>query len=242
MKVRLVVNQGPHKGKEIPVSSSAKFLIGRASECQLKPNSQAISKRHCSIEVRDGKCYVEDLNSTNGTFINEDQLTGERELHNGDVLKIGPLDFVVKLIVPAPVAVETPTPSPDVPAADVQTLVEKATKKEPSAVVKKPAPKPAAKPAPKPAETSENVDEEDVAAMLLDLDEGGSSKPAPTAAEEEEIAGGSTIMDFLIPQKDSAPAPAPYRPQSAGSKDETKASTSNAAKDILEKYRRRPRA
>jgi predicted component of type VI protein secretion system len=246
MKVRLVVAQGPHKGKEIPVSSSSKFVIGRSSECQLRPASQAISKKHCILQIRDGKCFVEDLNSTNGTFINEKQLTGEGELQDGDVLKIGPLDFLVKFIeksaaapapTPAPVEEQAPAEEP----APAETHVEKATKQAPAPApaAKKPVPKLAPKPAAKPA--SESVEEEDVAAMLLDLDEGG--KPAAEEAaltEEEEVPSGSTIMDFLIPQKESGPAPAPYRPHGANKQD-AQANTSNAAKEILEKYRRRPR-
>jgi len=226
MKVRLVVNQGPQKGKEIPVSTSSKFTIGRGEGCQLRPASQAISKKHCTIEVRDDKCFLEDLNSTNGTFVNNEQLQGEREVSNGDMLKIGPLEFVLKLVVQAPAA-PAPTPIPE-PA------VEPPTKKVPAVPAAK-------KPAPKPAKTpSEGVDEEDVAAMLLDLDDDASAPVSTPTEEEEEVAGGSTIMDILLPQKETSPAPAPYRPKDAN-KPGAQANTSNAAKEILEKYRRRPR-
>jgi len=227
MKVRLVVGQGPHKGKEISVSTSSKFIIGRSSECQLRPASQAISKKHCALEVRDGKCYVEDLGSTNGTFVNNEQLQGEREVHDGDSLKVGPLDFIVKIVATPAVAPSTDTPMP----------MEKLPVKAPAPAAKKPAPAPA--PAAKTGD--EPVDEEDVAALLLDLD-AKPSRPAPKPSEEEdEVPSGSTIMDILIPQKESGGVPAPYRPQSAG-KQNTPASTSNAAKEILEKYRRRPRS
>jgi pSer/pThr/pTyr-binding forkhead associated (FHA) protein len=228
MKVKLVVGQGPHKGKEIPVSTSAKYVIGRGEGCHLRPASQAISKRHCAIEVRDEKCFVEDLNSTNGTYINEEQLKGEREIHDGDMLKIGPLDFVVKLVAAtptpeAPAAPSTPTPKPTpAPKPQAQT---------PPPIKKPPVP---AKPAP---QTTAGLDDDTIGSMLLDLDDG--TKPEP-GVSEPAIPEGSTIMDMLVPQKENGPS-APYRPKDV-KKDATPASTSKAAQEILEKYRRRPRS
>jgi len=225
MKVRLVINQGPHKGKEISVSSSSTFTVGRSSECQLRPASQAISKKHCTLEVRDDKCFVTDLDSTNGTYINDERIQGERELHNGQILKIGPLEFQVKFIQPtAPAAPPVEAP------AEAEETVE--------------APPPAAKPKKKVAARAaeENVDEEDVAAMLLDLDaKPAQTEPEAAVTEEEEIPGGSTIMDILMPKKDGPSVSEPYRPQSANKQQASQANTSNAAKEILEMYRRRPR-
>jgi len=56
MKVSLVVATGAHEGRVIPVTGS-QFLIGRDPQCHLRPASQAISKLHCAVLVRDGK-YV----------------------------------------------------------------------------------------------------------------------------------------------------------------------------------------
>ena len=67
LKVQLVVTAaGPNQGRAIPLTS-AKFMIGRDPDCQLRPASQAVSKKHCAIEVRDGKVYVADIGSTNGS-------------------------------------------------------------------------------------------------------------------------------------------------------------------------------
>ena len=48
-------------------------------------------------EVRDGKVYVRDFDSTNGTFVNDQPVKGEVELHHDDKLKIGPLLFAVRI-------------------------------------------------------------------------------------------------------------------------------------------------
>jgi pSer/pThr/pTyr-binding forkhead associated (FHA) protein len=119
MKLSLVVSSpGKGEGKVIPITLS-QFLIGRDPQCQLRPASAVISKRHCAILVRNGKVFVRDFDSTNGTFVNEQPVKGERELANDDVLMVGPLNFRVVLEVTPPV--NKPTPIPQPPAASEST-------------------------------------------------------------------------------------------------------------------------
>lgn len=108
MKVQLVVAQGVHAGKEIPIAVN-QFVIGRDSQCQLRPASPAISKKHCAIFIRGGKVFIKDFDSTNGTFVNGDAVKGEVELRDKDHLKVGPLEFTVAVQVAAP-----PPPKPKV--------------------------------------------------------------------------------------------------------------------------------
>src|SRR5437773_4550316 len=97
MKLSLVVlTEGKSEGKVIPITLS-QFLIGRDPQCQLRPASALISKRHCAVLVRNGRVYVRDFDSTNGTFVNEKPVKGEAELQDADQLKVGPLDFRVKI-------------------------------------------------------------------------------------------------------------------------------------------------
>jgi pSer/pThr/pTyr-binding forkhead associated (FHA) protein len=111
MKVSLLVmSQGKSEGKSIPITLS-QFVIGRDPQCHLRPASAAISKRHCALLVRGDKAFVRDFESTNGTFVNEVQVKGERELLDGDALKVGPLQFKVR-IEKAVVAPSKPTPPP----------------------------------------------------------------------------------------------------------------------------------
>src|SRR4051794_11913823 len=103
MKVSLVVvTSGKWEGKHIPINK-AQFLIGRDEQCQLRPASPTISKRHCALTVRDGQAFLEDFKSANGTFRNGQRVVGEVELAHGDHLKVGPLEFSV-LIEKEPVA------------------------------------------------------------------------------------------------------------------------------------------
>src|SRR5580693_4182468 len=108
MKLSLeVLTDGKLKGKLLPITLS-QFLIGRDAQCHLRPASPLISERHCAVLQRDGKVYVRDFDSTNGTFVNEQPVKGEVELKHKDNLKIGPIAFAV--LVEAEAAVNRPTP------------------------------------------------------------------------------------------------------------------------------------
>jgi pSer/pThr/pTyr-binding forkhead associated (FHA) protein len=110
MELKLVVmTPAKWKGKVIPVSCSP-FLIGRDPECHLRATSRVISQRQCALLTREDKAFVQDLNTTNGTFVNNRQIKGEIELLNGDRLEVKPLTFVVHLT--SGVGVDQATPIP----------------------------------------------------------------------------------------------------------------------------------
>jgi pSer/pThr/pTyr-binding forkhead associated (FHA) protein len=111
MKLSLQVSVGKTAGKLIPITVP-EFIIGRDPQCHLRPASPIISKRHCALVVRDGKAFIKDFESTNGTLVNDEKIAGEHELRNDDSLKIGPLEFVVKLEITKPTPVSRPTPVP----------------------------------------------------------------------------------------------------------------------------------
>jgi len=113
MKLSLVVlNPGKTAGQVIPITL-AQFVIGRDPQCNLRPNSALISKRHCAVLVRGGVVYARDFESTNGTILNDEPLKGEAAIKDGDVLKVGPLEFRVTVEgARSPLAAKTPIPKP----------------------------------------------------------------------------------------------------------------------------------
>jgi predicted component of type VI protein secretion system len=96
MDVKLVVLGGKHPGQEIAVQGP-EFLVGRAPECKLRPNSDMVSRRHCMISIAEGRATIRDLGSRNGTLVNGEKTVGEHELRTGDKIKVGPLEFEVHL-------------------------------------------------------------------------------------------------------------------------------------------------
>ncbi|MBN2477058.1 MAG: FHA domain-containing protein [Pirellulales bacterium] len=99
MEVKLIVVGGNHDGEKIPVAGP-KFFVGRADDCQLRPQSDLVSRHHAVILVEDGFVAVRDFGSKNGTCVNGEKIHIEQELKNGDRLKFGPLEFEVELSVP----------------------------------------------------------------------------------------------------------------------------------------------
>jgi pSer/pThr/pTyr-binding forkhead associated (FHA) protein len=110
MKVGLVVlTAGKMEGQTIPITLT-QFLIGRDRHCHLRPANPVISNRHCAILVRGSKVLVRDFESTNGTFVNNEQVHGEAVLKNEDRLRIGPLEFAVHIEISTAVDKATPLP------------------------------------------------------------------------------------------------------------------------------------
>ena len=64
--------------------------VGRGAESQIVLEGDSVSRRHAHFERRAGAWYVVDDGSTNGTYVNEEQIAREQLLNNGDRIKIGP--------------------------------------------------------------------------------------------------------------------------------------------------------
>ena len=100
MQVKLSVLAGTHAGKEIALKDD-KFVVGRSEECQLRPKSESVSRRHCVFVQKDGRVLLADLKSRNGTFVNDVRLEPEKAklLKSGDRIRIGQLDFQILIEV-----------------------------------------------------------------------------------------------------------------------------------------------
>ncbi len=64
--------------------------VGRGADSQIVLEGDSVSRRHAHLERRAGAWYVVDDGSTNGTYVNEEQISREQLLSNGDRIKIGP--------------------------------------------------------------------------------------------------------------------------------------------------------
>ncbi|MGH2572740.1 MAG: FHA domain-containing protein FhaB/FipA [Actinomycetota bacterium] len=63
--------------------------IGRAEACQIQCSDTYVSSFHARVFSRDGAWYVEDLGSTNGTYLNQRRVTSPAELRAGDRVQVG---------------------------------------------------------------------------------------------------------------------------------------------------------
>jgi diguanylate cyclase (GGDEF)-like protein len=83
-----MVLYGPDLGRRALVGRGL-FEIGRSSKCQLPIDQESVSRHHARITYSQGTHYIEDLGSTNGTFVSDERVSGKHPLKHGDQIKVG---------------------------------------------------------------------------------------------------------------------------------------------------------
>src|SRR5262245_49990458 len=78
---------GPTMGQRYALNSNP-LVLCRAEDCEIRINDHSVSRRHARIEPQDNSFYAVDLQSTNGTFVN-DMPTTRTKLKDGDYLRVG---------------------------------------------------------------------------------------------------------------------------------------------------------
>jgi len=85
---QLVMDAGPTPGKILPLNKS-EIIIGRDTSVDLVINIAEVSRRHARLRAEAGSFILEDLGSTNGTFVNGQRLSGPVVLRPGDRVQLG---------------------------------------------------------------------------------------------------------------------------------------------------------
>jgi pSer/pThr/pTyr-binding forkhead associated (FHA) protein len=84
-----VVVHDPDSPKPRTVRLSGSVPIGRGDACAIKLSDTYVSQMHARLYGQDGGWFVEDLGSTNGTFLNDRKVDRPMQIHAGDVVKVG---------------------------------------------------------------------------------------------------------------------------------------------------------
>src|SRR5918994_3490609 len=115
MTPALVFKEGPLSGQRIEVD--AELVLGR-EDAALTIDDEELSRRHAVIRPGDGGIEIEDLGSTNGTFVNGSRIEGPTRLAGGDTVKLGRSVLEVEsaraaatVAAPVPAAPAPPTPA-----------------------------------------------------------------------------------------------------------------------------------
>ena len=85
---RLVVTEGPLRGTILPLGTSS-VLVGRSPSCTLVLDDDYSSSRHARLFPQADGWYVEDLGSTNGTFVGEHKIAGPTLVPTGTPVRVG---------------------------------------------------------------------------------------------------------------------------------------------------------
>jgi|SRR5581483_9152951 pSer/pThr/pTyr-binding forkhead associated (FHA) protein len=86
-----------------------KTTVGRVDDNTFQISQPSVSSHHCEVLLRGNDVVIKDLNSTNGTFINGQPVTGEAVLKPGQVLRLGEVE--IRLESGAPAGVKRPMDS-----------------------------------------------------------------------------------------------------------------------------------
>jgi len=87
---------GNRRGKILPIKNQD--TIGRGLACKHNLDGDGVSELHAKITLDEDQYYIWDLGSTNGTFINGEQIYGRTPLKENDIVGIDDFEFIVKLL------------------------------------------------------------------------------------------------------------------------------------------------
>jgi HD-GYP domain-containing protein (c-di-GMP phosphodiesterase class II) len=88
MRFEFVIRSGKEAGRTVALQTGQTITLGRLKGCDVVVDDEAASRRHCTITAREHLCVVADLQSANGTFVNEQRIA-TTELTKGDKIRIG---------------------------------------------------------------------------------------------------------------------------------------------------------
>ena len=94
----LIITKGPRTGEKIPLTKLP-IIIGREDSAEVMINAQSISRKHIRVSKNDSGYLIEDLKSSNGTFINDVRIEKPNQLRDGDLIALGP-DVELRVVIP----------------------------------------------------------------------------------------------------------------------------------------------
>lgn len=94
MVTKLIVASGKSAGRAITIKRN-RLLIGRSEECDIRPLSEDVSRRHCAVIVGPAAVWVEDLGSRNGTYVDGVRISAKTQVADGAVIRVGTLELKV---------------------------------------------------------------------------------------------------------------------------------------------------
>ncbi len=114
MRAELKIIEGPLAEKTMNLKPG-KLIVGRAADCQLRPDSDLVSRYHCVLRVDEYTVRVRDMGSRNGTHVNGRLIKADTRLMSGDKVKIGDMVFQVTIAEAA-----DPPSSYEIPKANTE--------------------------------------------------------------------------------------------------------------------------
>jgi len=88
-KPRVILMGGPENGKQFELTEGTNLVAGRTSGVDIVIEHPSVSRRHAELSLSWSGAFIKDLNSANGTFINDERISGSRRLRDRDEIRFG---------------------------------------------------------------------------------------------------------------------------------------------------------
>ena len=88
-KPRVITMGGPENGKQYELTEGTNLVAGRTSGVDIVIEHPSVSRRHAELSLSWSGAFIKDLNSANGTFINDERISGSRRLRDRDEIRFG---------------------------------------------------------------------------------------------------------------------------------------------------------
>ena len=85
---KLVISLGPNEGKTFALTQP-EHMLGRDAPADFIISAPGVSRQHARLFLQEGTYSIEDMNSSNGTYLNQEPLTGSHPLKHGDQIGLG---------------------------------------------------------------------------------------------------------------------------------------------------------
>ena len=199
MTWKLQAITGEHTGQEISIDRD--MLVGRHQSADIVLQQAEISRKHAAFHLKEQALWVQDLNSSNGTFVNDVRVENEALLKEGDIVQFASLKFSVlqpaqkleTVVQPSEAVAVSETAQAEVPVESAaqrmndQGMPELTERHAGMQVSRDGMPQNVG--VPKPAPIPEGVDIHAPAACTADLNE----VPADCAAQEKETQKNASV-------------------------------------------------
>lgn len=93
-QIRIRIKNGKPEDMELQMINS--FIVGRAKICNLYFDDKKMSRQHFALEWDGENMYVSDLDTTNGTLVNDVKIAKRRRLNQGDKISAGSIDMIIR--------------------------------------------------------------------------------------------------------------------------------------------------
>lgn len=120
---KLVILSPGMTGQSHELKAASSTTIGRVDDNSFPIAESSVSSHHCEVQLRGTEVIIKDLNSTNGTFIAGEKVTGEAVLKPGQILRLGQIELRLDVEGAAPAPAPTASAAPAKKGADNTVVV-----------------------------------------------------------------------------------------------------------------------